>query len=223
MVFDLDGVLVMSEHLWEEAWLDYASAPGVRWSADDTRRCQGMSVRGMGHVSGRSHEHDDDAGRHRRGHRLTSSRAYDAGEVSLVDGARRAGPAVAARVPGRARLVRADDASSIRSWAPWASGAWFGATVSSAEVAAGKPSPDVYLEAMRRLGIVRAAASRSRTPATASGRPRRRASRCSPCPTRRTRWRPTRRRAADSIHASLDGVGRRLLALLDRRRHGGPR
>src|SRR6478609_5313935 len=44
VVFDLDGVLVMSEHLWETAWVRYATAHGRAWTADDTRKCQGMSV-----------------------------------------------------------------------------------------------------------------------------------------------------------------------------------
>ena len=43
----------------------------------------------------------------------------------------------------------------------------FAATVSSEEVARGKPAPDVYLEALRRLGIDRRR-PRSRTPSTAS-------------------------------------------------------
>ena len=42
----------------------------------------------------------------------------------------------------------------------------FVATVSSEEVERGKPAPDVYLEALRRLGMP--SATRSRTPRTAS-------------------------------------------------------
>ena len=44
VVFDLDGVLVMSEHLWEQSWTAYAARYGYAWSPDDTRSCQGMSV-----------------------------------------------------------------------------------------------------------------------------------------------------------------------------------
>ena len=40
----------------------------------------------------------------------------------------------------------------------------FGATVSSEEVPRGKPAPDVYLEAARRLGVAPSGARRSRTP-----------------------------------------------------------
>ena len=50
----------------------------------------------------------------------------------------------------------------------------FAVVVSSDEVAHGKPAPDVYLEAARRLGVAtRRPASSSRTRSTASG-PRRR-------------------------------------------------
>ena len=41
----------------------------------------------------------------------------------------------------------------------------FRVTVSSEEVARGKPAPDVYLEATRRLGLPRRSARPSRTPA----------------------------------------------------------
>ena len=44
VVFDLDGVLVRSEHLWEEGWIAYAARHGGTWSAADTRACQGMRV-----------------------------------------------------------------------------------------------------------------------------------------------------------------------------------
>ena len=44
VVFDLDGVLVRSEHLWEEAWQAYAAEHGYAWTLEDTRHCQGLSV-----------------------------------------------------------------------------------------------------------------------------------------------------------------------------------
>ena len=44
VVFDLDGVLVESEHLWEENWTQHAAANGYAWQATDTATVQGMSV-----------------------------------------------------------------------------------------------------------------------------------------------------------------------------------
>ncbi len=212
VVFDLDGVLVMSEHLWEEAWHAYAAAAGYAWTAQDTRRCQGMSVMEWGTYLADRTTHDIPGA-------IDAvigsvSDAYDAGEVALVEGARELVEAVAARVPvalassaPRRIIDTVMDAMGL--------GPWFGATVSSSEVAAGKPSPDVYLEAIRRLGIdaagsfavedssngIRAAAAAGLTvlgvphpayPVAADAAA-----------------------AADSLHDSLAGVRRRLLALFD--------
>ena len=44
VVFDLDGVLVESEHLWEENWTQHAAANDYTWLATDTATVQGMSV-----------------------------------------------------------------------------------------------------------------------------------------------------------------------------------
>ena len=44
VVFDLDGVLVESEHLWEENWTQHAAANDYVWLATDTATVQGMSV-----------------------------------------------------------------------------------------------------------------------------------------------------------------------------------
>lgn len=44
VVFDLDGVLVESEHLWEENWVAFAARHQVEWTAEDTASVQGMSA-----------------------------------------------------------------------------------------------------------------------------------------------------------------------------------
>ena len=44
VVFDLDGVLLESEHLWEEFWTRYAARLGVTWTPADTGHVQGMSA-----------------------------------------------------------------------------------------------------------------------------------------------------------------------------------
>ena len=36
VIFDLDGVIVDTEHLWEEAWATCARRHGSTWDGDDT-------------------------------------------------------------------------------------------------------------------------------------------------------------------------------------------
>ncbi len=150
VVFDLDGVLVHSEHLWEEGWRAYAGSHGRAWEPQDTRACQGMSVGEWARYLAERTSHDpDDAAASVIGSVVA---AYAAGEVSLAPGAQELvrdaaglGPvALATSAPREVIEVVMGDMGL---------GHWFGAAVSSAEVGAGKPDPAVYLEAMRRVGI----------------------------------------------------------------------
>src|SRR5947209_7883646 len=43
VIFDLDGVLVDSEHLWDQARREVARNHGGRWGAEATGAMQGMS------------------------------------------------------------------------------------------------------------------------------------------------------------------------------------
>jgi len=150
VVFDLDGVLVMSEHLWEEAWVAYAGRFGCEWGPEDTRSCQGMSVPEWGaylaeRVSGDAVEAAAEVIAQVAG-------AYRSGRVRLVNGAPDLLATVAARVPvGLASSAPREIIDTVMG--AMGIGGYFTATVSSAEVARGKPSPDVYIEAVRRLGV----------------------------------------------------------------------
>ncbi|GLP79289.1 HAD family hydrolase [Mycobacterium antarcticum] len=149
VVFDLDGVLVMSEHLWEQGWHSVAADRGYSWLPDDTRTCQGKSVpewaRYLGDRTGLDPRTaaDDVIGK--------VAAAYDRGEVPLITGALELVQSAAARVPvALASSAPREIIDRVMTATPI--GAYFGATVSSAEVAAGKPAPDVYREAIARLG-----------------------------------------------------------------------
>lgn len=150
VVFDLDGVLVDSEHLWEQGWVRNADDHGYAWTDADTAACQGSSVPEWGAYLGeRTGQSGPDAAADVVGGVVA---AYRAGRVALLPGARALVEAVAARVPvalassaPRAVIEVVMDTMGLRPF--------FRATVSSAEVARGKPSPDVYAEAVRRLGI----------------------------------------------------------------------
>lgn len=150
VVFDLDGVLVMSEHLWEESWQAYAARHGYAWTSGDTRSCQGMSVsEWSAYLAARSSGDARDAG-----DAVIAGvvQAYGTGRVALIEGAAEVLAAVAARA--RVGLASSAPREIIDTvMATMGIGRYFSATVSSAEVPRGKPSPDVYAEAIDRLGI----------------------------------------------------------------------
>jgi len=151
VVFDLDGVLVESEHLWEENWRAFAASRGATWEAADTARLQGMSVpEWSADLAGRTGDGDPAAVAEAVIDGMV--RALGDGRIALLPGAAAMVGAAAERVPiavassAPRRLIAA--VLEATGLAPR-----FAAFVSSEEVARGKPSPDVYQEAARRLGV----------------------------------------------------------------------
>jgi HAD superfamily hydrolase (TIGR01509 family) len=149
VVFDLDGVLVMSEHLWEQGWHSVAADHGYAWLPDDTRTCQGKSVPEWAqYLADRAGMDPQTAADDVIG---SVAGAYDRGEVPLIAGALTLVQSAAARVPvALASSAPREIIDRVMTSTPI--GEYFSATVSSAEVAAGKPAPDVYEEAILRLG-----------------------------------------------------------------------
>ena len=74
-------------------------------------------------------------------------------ELPLLPGRGRGGAADGRGVPARARVLLEPRDLRGGARARRARASASGATVSSEEVARGKPAPDVYLEAARRLGV----------------------------------------------------------------------
>jgi HAD superfamily hydrolase (TIGR01509 family) len=150
VVFDLDGVLVLSEHLWEESWQEYARLYGYVWTIEDTRTCQGMSVTEWArYLAARS---SGDPAEVAATVVALVAAAYRGGRVTLVKGAERLVADASARVPiGLASSAPREIIDTVM--ATMGLGRYFSATVSSAEVSHGKPSPDVYCEAIIRLGV----------------------------------------------------------------------
>lgn len=151
VVFDLDGVLVDSEHVWDEVREELARERGGRWHERAQADMMGMSStewsRYMHDVIGLPEppeEIDAEVVRRMLGR-------YEE-ELPLIDGAVGAVERVAASF--RLALASSSNRSLIDAVLA-ASGlaAYFDVTVSSEEVARGKPAPDVFLEAARRLGV----------------------------------------------------------------------
>ncbi|MHA6799892.1 HAD family hydrolase [Bounagaea algeriensis] len=152
VVFDMDGVLVESEHLWERMWTRFAAARGQEWTADQTRRVQGMSAPEwaafLAEFSGAADPQEAE-----RAVVDDMIAALDSGEIELLAGAARMITEVSEIAPialASSAPRRFIDAVLARNGLDGR----FSATVSSAEVARGKPNPDVYLAAAEQLGGV---------------------------------------------------------------------
>jgi len=151
VVFDLDGVIVDSEHVWDEVRQRLAEERGGRWHDRASRDMMGMSShewsRYMHDVIGLAEPPEQINAEVVR--RLV---AVYREELPLLPGAVEAVEALAARWP----LALASSSNrEVIDLVLRVSGLerLFAATVSSEEVARGKPAPDVYLEAARRLDV----------------------------------------------------------------------
>jgi HAD superfamily hydrolase (TIGR01509 family) len=151
VVFDLDGVLIDSEQVWDEARRALAAERGGHWHEEASRDMMGMSSPEwssyMHEVIGLPESPEEiSAEVVRRLEEIYRER------LPLLPGAVEAVVRLAVRWPlgvasssNRELIDLVLELSGLdRS---------FRATVSSEEVDRGKPAPDVYLEAARRLGV----------------------------------------------------------------------
>jgi HAD superfamily hydrolase (TIGR01509 family) len=151
VVFDLDGVLVDSEQVWDEVRREYVISKGGRWTDRAQRDMMGMSsVEWSRYVA-------EELGVDETPEQISKDIAGRVGDVyrealPLLPGAREAVERLAERWPlaiasssNREIIDLVLEAGDL--------GRFFKATVSSEEVGAGKPAPDVYLEAARRLEV----------------------------------------------------------------------
>ena len=151
VIFDLDGVLVDSEHVWDDVREQLAYERGGRWHDRAQADMMGMSSvewsRYMHDVIGLSEspaEINDEV--------VARMLARYRDGLPLIDGA----VAAVERLAGDFRLAVASSSNppliaAVLAGARIAS--LFELTVSSEEVPRGKPAPDVYLEAARRLAL----------------------------------------------------------------------
>ena len=150
VVFDLDGVIVDSEHVWDAAREALSRERGGDWHEGAQQDMMGMSS-----VEWSRYMHErlglKDPPEEISAEVVRRLQATYREELPLIDGATEA----VARLAGRWPLGLASSSNrEIIDLVLELSGLnqFFEATVSSEEVQRGKPSPDVYLEAARRLG-----------------------------------------------------------------------
>jgi HAD superfamily hydrolase (TIGR01509 family) len=151
VVLDMDGLLLDTEQLWDEVRENLARERGGRWSERAQSDMMGMSSpewsRYMHDVVGLEEPPDEIADEVVR---RMAERYRE--HLPLLPGAKEAVERLAARWPlglaSSSNRPLIDLALEVGGLAPF-----FSATVSSEEVERGKPAPDVYLEAMRQLGV----------------------------------------------------------------------
>ncbi len=152
VVFDLDGVLVDTEIWWDEVRIEFAARAGRVWSESDRAAIMGSNTRQW---------------RSRMRRRLQLEVSEDEIERAVIDGmleryARLGPPAIEGAVEAVHELAGRFPLAVASSSPPRIIEAaldglgvrrLFRTIVSSDEVRAGKPAPDVYLLAAHRLGV----------------------------------------------------------------------
>lgn len=149
MIFDLDGVLVDSERIWDEVRRAVVAEHGGTWLPEATRAQQGMSTPEWARYLVEE-----------LGARLSPPEiativvkrmaARYAEEPPLIPGAVEVVRAVAKRWP--VAIASSSPVILIKGFLD-VTGLPVGAAVSSEQVGAGKPAPDVYLRAAELLGV----------------------------------------------------------------------
>ena len=151
VIFDLDGVLVDSEHLWDDVREALARERGGRWHERAQADMMGMSSpewsRYMHDVIGLPEPPDEI-----NAEVVRRLQARYSEHLPLIEGAVEAVERLATSF--RLGLASSSNRKVIDAVLA-ASGlaGWFAVTVSSEEVERGKPAPDVFLEATRRLEV----------------------------------------------------------------------
>ncbi len=151
VVFDLDGVLIQSEEVWHAVREEYVRERGGRYDAEVQRALMGMSSTEWSQYLHESAGVPDEPAAINDEVVRRMLDAYRA-HLPLIRGAADAVRRLARRFPlGLASSSNRPVIDTVLDAAGLAE--CFAATVSSEEVRRGKPAPDVYLEAARRLGV----------------------------------------------------------------------
>jgi HAD superfamily hydrolase (TIGR01509 family) len=150
VVFDLDGVIVDSEPVWEQVRRRVVAEHGGHWAADAQQRLMGMSTgewaRYLSQDLGVGLPPDQVAALviERMAARYRERLPLMPGAVAAVRGLAGHWPLGVASSSPAALIDAVLDAAGLR--------AAFATTLSTEQVARGKPAPDIYLAACARLG-----------------------------------------------------------------------
>jgi HAD superfamily hydrolase (TIGR01509 family) len=151
VVFDLDGVLLQSEEVWDAVREHYVRERGGRYDEEVQRAMMGMSAPEWSRFLHEEAGVPDDPEEINSDVVRRMLEAYGR-ELPLLPGAveavRRAADAFPLALASSSNREVFEEVLELAGLA-----GCFRATVSSEEVARGKPAPDVYLEAARRLGV----------------------------------------------------------------------
>ncbi|MBA3365487.1 MAG: HAD family phosphatase [Actinobacteria bacterium] len=156
VIFDLDGLLLETEQVWDAVREQLVHEQGGRWHAGAQADMMGMSSpewsRYMHEELGLETAPADISGEvvRRMGDRYRKTLPLIPGASEAVDRLAASWPLGLASSSNRELIDLALELSGL--------GRYFRATVSSEEVSRGKPASDVYLEAARRLGVAPEAA-----------------------------------------------------------------
>jgi HAD superfamily hydrolase (TIGR01509 family) len=151
VVFDLDGVLLASEEVWDAVRERYVRGRGGRYDTDVQRAMMGMSAPAWSrylHEEARVPEEPDAINDGVVALMLDAYRADLPLVPGAIDAVRRAAAAFPLGLASSSNRVIFEEVLRLAGLEQC-----FRATVSSEEVARGKPAPDVYLEAAGRLGV----------------------------------------------------------------------
>jgi HAD superfamily hydrolase (TIGR01509 family) len=151
VVFDLDGVLIQTEEVWDDVREALARERGGRYDTEAQRAMMGMSS-----TEWSRYMHEElgipDPPEEINAEVVRRMEARYRERLPLIGGAAEAVERMAARWPlalasssNRPLIDAVLDLSDLKRY--------FRATVSSEEVSRGKPAPDVYLEAAQRLEV----------------------------------------------------------------------
>jgi HAD superfamily hydrolase (TIGR01509 family) len=151
VIFDMDGVLMDSEQLWNQSKREVIRDAGGHWREDAPQAMMGMSSPEWSRYMRDELGVDLDVQEINRAvvdrmqQHLREHLPLLPGAVETVHALHRRWPLALASSANREIIDFALDAAGIAGD--------FRATISSEEVQHGKPAPDVYLEAARRLDV----------------------------------------------------------------------